>query len=130
MSRRAEVRFVLEDEDGNEVEHKLPAKYEVCHRCQGEGTHVNPNVDGHGITAEEWERDWDDESREAYFEGRYDVPCEECDGDRVVAVVDEEHLTDAQKVTFAEWQEHQEQVARWDYEDRMTRRGESGGYDG
>jgi hypothetical protein len=40
---------------------------------------------------EEFEQEYpDDESREQYFRrgGIYDVPCEECKGRRVVAVVD------------------------------------------
>ena len=39
--------------DGAELELALPAKFEVCHRCQGTGTHTNPSIDGNGITASE-----------------------------------------------------------------------------
>lgn len=125
---RPTIKFEMENDEGDEVEVELPAKYEVCHRCEGEGKHVNPNIDGHGITAEEWERDWDEESREAYFAGRYDVTCEECKGERVVPVVDVDRLSEDQKKTYEEYQRHQRLVAQWDYEDRMTRRWESGGY--
>ena len=75
-------------DDGDEIVHDLPVHYEVCPRCEGKGKHMNPGIDSHGITGEEWERDWDDESREAYFSGGYDVKCEECRGKRVVSVVD------------------------------------------
>lgn len=85
----AVVRFTEYTEDDDELEHELPAKFEVCHRCRGRGTHVNPSIDGHGITAEEWDRDWSYEDRENYMSGFYDVDCHECDGLRVVAVVDE-----------------------------------------
>lgn len=65
----------------------LPVKKEVCSRCRGEGKHVNPNIDGNGITADEME-ELGDEFRENYMSGLYDVPCEECKGERVVDVVD------------------------------------------
>jgi len=87
---RMVMKIELIDDEGWEYEAELPVTYEVCDRCRGKGSHVNPSIDGHGITAEEWHGpDWDDESREMYLTGGYDVPCEECDGKRVVPVVDE-----------------------------------------
>lgn len=78
--------------DGEDVE--LPAMWEVCSRCDGEGHHSNPAIDGHGITMEEWlGPDWDDESRERYMSGGYDIPCTECKGERLVLVVDYSKLT-------------------------------------
>lgn len=89
MSRTPTIAF--EDDDG--VEHQLPAKYEVCPHCRGAGSHVNPNIDGNGIAAEDfYGPDWDDESREAYMRGDYDVTCERCAGANVVAVLDREHI--------------------------------------
>jgi RecJ-like exonuclease len=66
----------------------LPYRMEVCFRCSGNGTHVNPSIDGNGISANDeiWQ---DDDFREGYFGGRYDVVCEECNGNNVVPVVDE-----------------------------------------
>ena len=32
---------------------RFPAKYVVCPRCHGAGTHVNPAIDGNGIGSEE-----------------------------------------------------------------------------
>ncbi len=90
MKRDNKITVVLVDSDGCEVEHDLPARFEVCPRCEGRGTHVNPAIDGHGISQDEWERDWDEESRENYFSGVYDVACYECNGLRVVPVVDED----------------------------------------
>ena len=46
---------------------ELPVKMAVCPRCDGKGTHVNPAIDGHGISPEEF-RD-DPEFGEAYFRG-------------------------------------------------------------
>lgn len=89
MSERLVIDFTTEDDDGNEIIHELPACYEVCSRCSGTGSHVNPSIDGHGITEEEWDRDWSYEERDDYMSGVYDVTCYECGGLRVVLVVDE-----------------------------------------
>jgi hypothetical protein len=73
--------LIFEDDDENEVH--LPAVFEVCGLCGGKGSHVNPSIDSHGITSDEWERDWDDEDRESYRNGAYDVSCHRCGGARV-----------------------------------------------
>jgi hypothetical protein len=115
-----------DEETGDDVAHDLPAKFEVCPTCEGKGSHVNPSIDSHGISREEF--DADPEFEEAYFAGRYDVTCHECKGQRVVLVVDESKLNASQKDLYAEWQEQEACHARWDREDAMTRRMESGGY--
>jgi hypothetical protein len=66
----------------------FPMKYVVCGLCNGTGKHVNPSIDAHGITAEEWDRDWDYDDREMYMSGGYDVQCYECHGKRVVPEID------------------------------------------
>lgn len=73
-----------DSDEGSEVV-VFPAHYEVCDRCRGTGKHVNPNVDGNGISGEEFDADPD--FREAYFSGAYDVQCSVCNGLRVVAVM-------------------------------------------
>jgi len=65
----------------------LPAHRVVCPRCDGEGKHVNPAIDGNGLSAEDLA---DDGFREDYFSGVFDVRCEECNGERVVMEIDEE----------------------------------------
>jgi hypothetical protein len=61
----------------------------VCPRCHGEGTHINPSIDGHGISGDD--ECWDDEDfRRMYFGGGYDVVCERCNGANVVDEVDED----------------------------------------
>lgn len=84
-----EFTFWKTDENDYDYEEtiKLPVKKEVCHRCRGEGSHVNPAVDGNGISPEEFINDPDFE--EAYFSGVYDVICEECHGENVIDVIDE-----------------------------------------
>ena len=76
------------DEETDEKELiSLPAKYDVCGTCNGKGSHVNPSIDAHGISPEEFDEDPD--FREEYLSGMYDVDCYECHGKRVVPVIDE-----------------------------------------
>lgn len=84
----ATIKFETLDEETCEIEIELPAKWEVCDRCDGEGKHVNPAIDGNGISREDFDQDPDFE--EAYFAGRYDVTCEECKGRTTILVVDEQ----------------------------------------
>jgi RecJ-like exonuclease len=88
MRKRQIIEFATEDNEGNETIHELPARCEVCPRCRGTGSHINPSIDGHGICEDEWERDWSREEREDYMSGVYDVTCYKCKGKRVVVVVD------------------------------------------
>lgn len=37
-----------------ERELELPGHYEVCPRCEGKGKHVNPAIDGNGLSAEDF----------------------------------------------------------------------------
>jgi hypothetical protein len=95
------MTFTLEDGEGTEVE--IPARYEVCGTCEGKGTHVNPSIDSHGLTWDDFAEDPD--FAEGYWEGRYDVPCNECGGRRVSPVVDESRATEAQQKMFNDWAE-------------------------
>ena len=81
--------------DGEETEVTLPTKFEVCPRCEGKGTHVNPSIDGNGITSDQW-AEWTDDERDDYFNGVYDVTCYTCRGANVVPVVDRKRATSAQ----------------------------------
>lgn len=72
----------------------VPVRYEVCDVCEGKGMHVNPSIDSHGISPEEFAEDPD--FAESYFRGDYDQPCNECGGQRVVPVIDESRTTPEQ----------------------------------
>lgn len=93
------IEFERETDDGETYDVRIPAEWAICSRCSGDGTHVNPNVDGHGISPEEFDEDPD--FAEAYFGGVYDVSCGECDGaGKVLAAVladDEAEWTDDQR---------------------------------
>lgn len=82
------VTFTWYDDDDYEVEYELPAKYEVCSLCHGKGTHVNPSIDSHGLSAEDFAEDPD--FMDDYFSGAYDQTCNQCHGKRVETVVDRE----------------------------------------
>lgn len=119
------IEFTYENDDGEEVVVEFPAKYEVCGRCQGEGKHVNPSIDGHGITMDEWYGpDWDDESRDTYMSGGYDVTCHECKGERVVLFVDEDVVDKDPKYKddWERYQKHQDDEDRYRAECEFERR--------
>jgi len=83
-----------------------PAKNIVCPRCDGDGTHTNPSIDGNGLTHSDIEEimvgDGDEDFLDDYFGGRYDVACEECNGKRVILEVDEDMLTAEQTARYNE----------------------------
>ena len=85
--------LVLEGAGPDDEDLEIPARFEVCETCDGKGTHVNPGIDAHGLSAEDFAEDPD--FAEDYFSGAYDVSCNECGGRRVVPVVDENRATAA-----------------------------------
>lgn len=121
-----------ETDEGTEefIEMTLPAKYEICTRCEGKGSHTNPSIDGHGISEDEWNGpDWDDESRETYLTGGYDVRCEARCKDGKVVVIDIDALTTDQTKVFEEYMEGVEEDEREAAYDRRTRAAEDGCYE-
>jgi predicted methyltransferase len=80
-----------------DVSERLPAKHEVCPTCEGRGTHVNPNIDGNGLSAEDME---DEDFRETYMRGGYDVTCATCGGRNVVIVPDFTQWTAEQRAGY------------------------------
>lgn len=53
-------------------------KWIICVACAGEGSCVNPNIDAHGLTADDFRDDPD--FADDYFSGRYDQRCRACKG--------------------------------------------------
>lgn len=107
--------FSWEDDDG-EHQVELPARFEVCSRCEGHGSHLNPSIGEHAYSVEEFCDSFDEEERQQYFTrgGIYDVICEECQGQRVISVVDESQLTAEQKAVFGRYTKYQEAKAKDD----------------
>jgi hypothetical protein len=66
----------------------LPARRVVCPVCEGERKHVNPAIDGNGLSADDFAQDPD--FAESYFGGTYDVRCDYCKGRGFVDEVDED----------------------------------------
>lgn len=117
---RADMKIKAEvlTKKGNYFEVMLPAKRIVCPRCDGTGTHVNPNIDGHGISPDEFNQDPD--FKEAYFRGDYDVTCEECHGRNVVEVVDWEALTPKMQERLQRYEDAESQAYWESYYERRA----------
>lgn len=113
------IEWTRETDDGEEIVEVILAKYEVCTRCEGTGKHVNPSIDGNGITASEF-AEWDPDEREGYFAGNYDVRCEDCKGLRVELVPDWEALTKTNPELAQAYEDHLDFNAKCDREDRIA----------
>ncbi len=80
-----------EDKYGvDEIVHDLPGRWAICPNCNGNGQHDHPAF-SNGITSSEW-AEWDDDDREHYMNGRYDVQCQDCEGSGKVLEVDEDRV--------------------------------------
>lgn len=92
------------DDDGEEISLAKWTHKAVCPRCRGKGVHVNPNIDGHGISTDDecWQ---DDDFRGMYLGGGYDVTCHECQGHNVVDELDEAWLERDQPDLYRRWTE-------------------------
>lgn len=89
-----------------------------CPRCRGKGSHVNPAVDGNGLSQEDFD-EAGPEFRDDYMAGVYDVPCYECKGARVILVPDRAKLTKKERVA---WYEQVRELAEMAAEEEAERR--------
>jgi hypothetical protein len=128
-SLTATVKRTVYDSDDNEVEETftVPFKFVVCDLCNGRGTHVNPSIDSNGLTSEDF--DQDDDFRESYFSGAYDVLCCKCHGNKVAPQYDESRAKPDVKEKMKAYSEYLQDVAEDMVSDAYTRRMENGGYD-
>jgi hypothetical protein len=94
---------------------EIKCHYEVCDLCGGRGSHVNPSIDAHGVSREEFDDDPDFE--EGYWRGDYDVVCYECKGRNVVPTPDENDPNI--EVYNEDVQSHYEYMAEIEAERRM-----------
>lgn len=65
------------------TEKSIPFEFDVCHTCQGDGGYVNPSIDSHGIGQDEWDN-MEEEERDTYMNGGYDISCKLCSGQKVI----------------------------------------------
>jgi hypothetical protein len=129
LNLKITIHSEAENEADDEQEHEIPAKHEVCPRCEGFGTHLNPSIGGHAYTREEFDEAFsDEEEREQYFKrgGIYDVTCEECQGARVVVVPDEAACTGELRAILDTWQRQESERLRSEAQDRRMQWFEDG----
>lgn len=101
--RTMTLRIVLgEDDEGEEIEARVPARFEVCSVCNGHGSYVNPAIDDCGLSSEDFYADPGFE--EDYFAGVYDVTCAECGGKNVVPVPDKTRIDKGMMKQIEDWQ--------------------------
>lgn len=93
----ATIDITVYTDEGDEHSLSLPAKFEVCGTCRGEGSIPNrgfsPTGDGSWTESERAEFfDSDFEMASEYFGGvAHQQDCPECDGRNVVPVIDTEY---------------------------------------
>lgn len=83
-SARNRATILMYNDEDEEEEKTVAIAFEVCPCCAGRGSHVNPSIDSHGLSREDFDEDPD--FAEAYFSGAYDQTCNECGGQNVVPV--------------------------------------------
>jgi hypothetical protein len=67
--------------DTGETLRIISAIAHVCDQCRGRGSIVNPSIDSHGISSQEFNEDPD--FKKAYFAGTFDITCPSCEGTRI-----------------------------------------------
>lgn len=70
--------------DNGEQLFNVKIEWGVCPLCRGRGRHVNPSVDAHGLSAEDFYEDPD--FAKSYLEGDYDIICNLCNGRTTVPI--------------------------------------------
>ena len=128
VNMKIRIRIWNDDPDENEPsetsEIEFPAYNVVCWKCKGKGKHVNPAVDGNGLSREDLDEDPD--FRDGYFSGSFDITCTECKGKNVLLVVDEERLNPTEKVIYDKWSDQEYDRQARESEDRHTQWMEAG----
>jgi hypothetical protein len=99
------------DDERSDGEAWVRIKFEVCPACDGRGQYVNPSIDAHGLTADDFDEAGPDFADE-YRRGDYDVQCVLCGGEKVVPVpLDEDILRQINEEADDRYQYRAEQLA-------------------
>ncbi len=115
----ATLHIDLFDEDGEVDRVAVPAQYEVCSRCCGEGVHDHPAF-ANGMSANDFGDDPD--FREEYLAGRYDVTCSACHGKRVQLEICWGALESRDSELADRIREHYDDLAAYEAESAAERR--------
>ncbi len=100
------IEWIQHDEaTGDEISHDLPAKWEICGTCQGEGRH---SLALGAITEEDRDQYWSEDEWDDYRAGGYDSQCDTCKGSGKVLEVDVPALVCRDKALAAAYQAHLE----------------------
>lgn len=112
------LTFTYTDHEGSETEITVPATWEICTDCRGNG---GSSAYLGAFTREEWDEEGH-EWQEDYLAGHYDRPCEHCRGSGKVLVIDREH---ADPADVKRYDEHMRHLAEMAAQDRALARAES-----
>lgn len=83
------ITYDFINDDGDEEYIDVPAKWEICSDCSGEG---ESSAYLGAITMEDRERDWSPDEFEDYMRGGYDKTCDGCSGTGKIRVPDYDAL--------------------------------------
>ena len=114
----ATIEWTYEDEDGNEHCKRIPALWEICSDCQGNGA---SSAYLGAFTQEDIERDWSQDEWSDYLDGGYDKPCGPCNGSGKVLVPDWEALEKADPALATAYGEDLRSEAEYQQLCRMER---------
>jgi hypothetical protein len=107
--------------EGEPYSIEVRAVWQICGRCEGDGHHSNPAIDGNGITQSEW-AEMDEEFREGYLSGQYDIRCEVCGGSGKLLCVDDDAFAKEFPKEYAENEKELEYERLCDAESRWERK--------
>lgn len=93
LDEKRMMATIIDPTGETDEETEVSFVWEVCGTCDGKGSHVNPGVDAHGLSQEDFDEDPD--FKEDYFNGAYDVECSECHGRRVTPEPVDEKVIEA-----------------------------------
>lgn len=108
------ITVFVDAHDGGTDEVELEGKFEVCPSCRGRGASMRYLG---AMTADEWD-EMDSEWQDDYIARRFDRPCDECHGQRVVEVPDRDRWAPEH---LAAWEEQQRDLAEVAAIERMER---------
>lgn len=110
-----QIRISMEDDELEaEVSIMVPSKNQMCDVCEGNGMIDNPAF-SNGITQSDRE-DMGEEDFQSYMDGRYDVRCDCCGGNRVIQVMDVSRMTYEQKRFAVKVRQHDRDQAQYERE--------------